>query len=254
MVGDVLGDDILQLSLLLGIFGDESGGLLLRDNEGEWQLSVEFVGDADDTDIRNERIFKQVDFHLCRSDLETADLQHLLETIDNEDFHVLVDRDLITSAYPTVDEGFLGGLLIVTVPRSHRVGFYNQLSRFVETSVGTIGPLDASDNARQENTSGYTGFITSAIGLHADHTSLGETIALKDGGLREESSELLESFIGERSGAAHDGAKTGEVELLNFGALAEHDNNRWNDEEIANLVFGDALKHTSEAEPGHDHY
>ena len=111
MVGDVLSDDVPQLGLFLGILGDKGSGLLLWDNEGEGQLSVELVGDTNNTDFGNERMLGQVGFHLGRSDLETVDLQHLLETIDDEDLHVLVDRDFVASADPTVDEGFLGGLL-----------------------------------------------------------------------------------------------------------------------------------------------
>jgi len=120
VVGDMLGDNILQLSLFLGVFGDESGSLLLGDDEGERQLSMELVGDPNDADLGNERMFAQMSFHLGGSDLETADFQHLLETVDDEDFHVLVDRDLVTGADPTVDEGFLSGLLIVAVTGSHR--------------------------------------------------------------------------------------------------------------------------------------
>ena len=64
---------------------------------------------------------------------------------------------------------------------------------------------------------------------------------------------MLEPFVGERSGAAQDGAKTGEVRLPGLGALAEHDSDRWDEEEVANLVFDDALEHTREAELRHDH-
>ena len=214
---------------------------------------MEFVRDTDNADIGNEWMLDQVGFHLCGSDLETADLQHLLETIDDEDLHVLVDSDFVASAYPTVDEGFLSGLLVVAVAGSHRMGFYDQFPGFVEAGVGAIGPLDTSDNAGQKDASGDTGLFTSTISLHTDHASLSKTVALEDGGLREESGELLESFVGERSGAAHDGAKAGEVDLFGFGALAKHDCNRWDEEEVANLVFDDALKHTSEAKLGHDY-
>ena len=64
---------------------------------------------------------------------------------------------------------------------------------------------------------------------------------------------MFESFAGERSGTAYDGAKTREVELPRFGALAEHDDDWWDEEEVADLVFDDAPKHTSEAELGHDY-
>lgn len=133
------------------------------------------------------------------------------------------------------------------------MGLYDQLSRLVETGVGTIGPLDASDNAGQKNTNGATGLVTPTVGLHTDHTGLSKTVALEDGGLREESSELFESFVGKGSSTAHDGTETGEVDFLGFGTLAEHDGDGWHEEEVADLVFGDALKHASEAELGHDH-
>ena len=254
VIGDVLGDDVPQLGFLLGVLGDEGRGLLLRNNEGEGQLSVELVGDADNADLGNERMLGQVGFHFCGSDLETADLQHLLETIDDEDLHVLVDRDFVTGADPTVDEGFLAGLLVVAVAGSHRLGLDDQLSRLVEAGVGTIGPLDTGNNTGQENTSRDTGLVALlAIGLHTDHTSLGKTVALEDGDLREESGELLEPFGGERSGAAQDGTETGEVELPGLGTLAEHDSDRWDEEEVADLVFDDALEHTREAELGHDY-
>ena len=71
--------------------------------------------------------------------------------------------------------------------------------------------------------------------------------------MREESGELLEPFGGERSGTAQDGTETGEVELPGLGTLAEHDSDGWDEEEVANLVFDDALEHTREAEFGHDH-
>ena len=70
--------------------------------------------------------------------------------------------------------------------------------------------------------------------------------------MREESRELFESFVGERGGAAHDDSKAGEVELLGFRALAEQDGDGRDKEEVADFVFDDALKHTSEAEFWHD--
>ena len=254
MVGDVPGDDIPQLGLFLGVLGEKSGGLLLGDDEGEGQLSVEFVGDTDNANLRDERVLGQVGFHLCGSDLETADLQHLLETIDDEDLHVLVDCDFVTSTDPTVDEGLLGGFLVVAVSRGHRLGLDDQFSGLVEPGVRTVGPLDAGDNTRQENASGGTRLVALlAVGLHPDHTSLGETVALEDGDLREEGGELFESFGRERSGAAQDGAKTREVELPGLRTLAEHNDNGWDEEQVADLVFDDALEHSREAELGHDH-
>jgi hypothetical protein len=71
--------------------------------------------------------------------------------------------------------------------------------------------------------------------------------------LREESGELLESFGGERSGTAQDSAKTREVELPGLGTLAEHDGDGWDEGEVADLAFDDALEHTCEAELEHDH-
>jgi hypothetical protein len=50
VVGDVLGENILQLSSLLRVLCDESSGLLLGDDEGEGQFSVEFVGDTDNAE------------------------------------------------------------------------------------------------------------------------------------------------------------------------------------------------------------
>ena len=254
MVCDVLGDDVPQLGLLLGVLGEKSGSLLLGDDEREGQLSVELVGDTDNANLRDERMLSQVGFHLSGSDLETADLQHLLETIDDEDLHVFVDRDFVTSANPTVDEGLLGGILVVAVARGHRLGLDDQFAGLVETGVCTVGPLDAGDNTGQENASGDTRFVTLlAVGLHTDHTSLGKTVALEDGNLREESGELFESFGREWSGTAQDGAKTREIEFPGLGALAEHDGDGWDEEEVADLVFDDALEHSREAELGHDH-
>lgn len=209
VVCDVFGNDILQLGLFPRVLSDESGGLLLGDDESEGQLPVELVGHTDDADVRNERVLAQVGLHLCGSDLETADLQHLLETIDDEYFHVLVDRDLVTGTDPTVDKGFFGGLFVVTVSRSHRMGLDDQLAGLVEAGEGTVGPLYTSNNSWQENTSGDTRLVTSFdASLHPDHTSLRETVGLEDGGLGKESDELLESFVGEGSGTAEDGAKT----------------------------------------------
>ena len=71
--------------------------------------------------------------------------------------------------------------------------------------------------------------------------------------MREESSELLEPFVRERSSTAQDGAKTREVGLPGLGTLAEHDSDGWDKEEVADLVFDDALEHTREAELGHNH-
>jgi len=254
VIGDVLGDDVPQLSLFLGVLGEKSSGLLFGDDEREGQLSVELVGDANNADLGDERVFGQVSFHLSGSDLEAADLQHLLETIDDEDLHVLVDRDFVTSADPTVDEGLFGGFLVVAVARCHRLSLDDQLSGLVEAGVGTVGPLYASNNTRQKDASGDTRLVALlGVGLHTDHTSLGETVALEDGDLREESGELLKSFGGERSGTAQDGTKTGEVELPGLWTLAEHDGNRWDEEKVADLVFDDALEHSSEAELWHDH-
>jgi hypothetical protein len=254
VVGDVLSDDVPQPGFLLGVFGDESGGLLLWDDEGERQFSMEFVGDTNDADLGNERMLDQVGLHLGGSNLETADLQHLLETIDDEDLHVLVDCNFVTGADPTVDESFFGGFFVVAVARSHRLGLDNQFSGLVEAGKGTVSPLDTGDNTGQENTGGAAGLVALLIvGLHTDHTSLGETVALEDGDLREKSGELLEPFGGERSGTAQDGAKAGEIELPRLGTLAEHDSDRWDEEEVADLVSDDALEHTREAEFGHDH-
>jgi len=254
MVCDVLSDDVPQLGFLLGVLGEESGGLLLGDDEREGQLSVELVGDTDNADLGDERMLGQVGFHLGGSDLETADLQHLLETIYDEDLHVLVDRNFVTGADPTIDESFLGGFLIVAVARGHRLGLDNQLSGLVEPGVGTVGPLDTGNDAGQENASGGAWLVALlTVGLHTDHTSLCETVALEDSDLRKEGSELLESFCGERSSTAQDGAKAGEVELPGLGTLTEHDGDRWNEEEVVDLVLDDALEHSREAELWHDH-
>ena len=132
------------------------------------------------------------------------------------------------------------------------MGLDDQLSGLVGTSEGTVGHLDTSDNTRQQNASGDTGLVALfAVGLHTDHTSLGKTVALEDSDLREESGELLESFVGKRGGTAQGDAKTGEVELLGLGALGEHDSDGW--DEVADFVFDDTLEHTREAELRHDH-
>lgn len=64
---------------------------------------------------------------------------------------------------------------------------------------------------------------------------------------------MLESFTGERGSTAHDGTKTGEVALPGFRTLAEQEGDGWDEEEVADLVFDDAPKHTSEAKLGHDY-
>jgi len=128
--------------------------------------------------------------------------------------HVLIDRDLITGVDQTVNEGSLGRFLIVDVAGSHRVDLRDQLSVFVEAGVGTVGPLDTDNNTGQENTSGDIGVVALlAVGRHAGHIGLSETVALENGDVREESGELLESFIGKRSGTTQDSVKTREVGL-----------------------------------------
>ena len=132
--------------------------------------------------------------------------------------------------------------------------FDDQLSGFVESCVCAVGPLDASDNSWYENANGAARLVTPFnICLHRNHTGLCKTVALENCGLREESRELLESFVGERSGTAHDYAKTGKVEFPSFVALAEHDSNWWDKEEVGDLVFDNALEYGREAELGHDY-
>jgi len=56
---------------------------------------------------------------------------------------------------------------------------------------------------RRGRLSGDTGLVALFIvGLHTKYTSLGETMALEDGELREKSGELLEPFTGEGYGTA----------------------------------------------------
>jgi len=50
---DTAGEDSLWNLAVGDVLGDESGGLLLRDDEGEVQLSVELMEDADGTHLRN---------------------------------------------------------------------------------------------------------------------------------------------------------------------------------------------------------
>ena len=69
----------------------------------------------------------------------------------------------------------------------------------------------------------------------------------------EDSGELLKPFVGERYGAVQDGAKIGQVEPSGLGIFAKHDNDAWDEEEVTDLVFEDALEHTREAELGHDY-
>jgi len=57
----------------------------------------------------------------------------------------------------------------------------------------------------------------------------------------------------ERCGTVQDGAKTGQVELSGLGTFAKHERDGWDEEEVADLVLGDALEHTREAELGHDY-
>ena len=188
MVGDVLSNDVPQLSLFLGVLGNKSSGVLLGDDEGEGQLSVELVGDTDNADLGNKRTLDQVSLHLGGGDLETADLQPLLETIDDENLHVLVNRRFVTGADLTVDDGFFRRLLVIAVARSHRAGLDDQFSGLVETSEGTIGPLDTSNKAGQQNASGDARFVALfTVGLHTDHTGLGKTVALEDSNLRKQS-------------------------------------------------------------------
>ena len=243
-----------MMSLFLGVLGNKSGGLLPGDDEGEGQLSVELVGDTNNADLGNKRMLGQVGLHLGGGDLEAADLQHLLETIDDENLRVLVNRHFVTGADLTVDEGFFRRLLVIAVARSHRAGLDDQFSGLVETSEGTISPLDTSNNAEQQNAGGDARFVALfTVGLHTDHTGLGKTVAMEDSDLRKQSGELLEPLVRERSSAAQDGAKTGEVRLPGLGALTEHDSDRWDEEEVVNLVFDDTLEHTREAELRHDH-
>ena len=209
---------------------------------------MELMGDADNTRLGNEPMLGQVGFHLGGSNLETTDLQHLLETIDDEDLHALVNRHFVTGADPTVGEGFLGRFLVVVVG-GHRVGLDDQLSGLVEAGVGAVGPSDTGDNTGQENTSGDTWLVALfTVGLHTDHTSLGKTVALEDGDLREESDELLEPFVRKGNSTVRDGAKIGKVELPGLWTLAEHNSDEWDKEEVADLVLDDALKHIREAE------
>lgn len=63
----------------------------------------------------------------------------------------------------------------------------------------------------------------SPLALHSDRAGLGEAAMLEDVDLREEGGELLESFIGERSRTAQDGAKTGEAGLPGLGTVPERD-------------------------------
>ena len=71
--------------------------------------------------------------------------------------------------------------------------------------------------------------------------------------MREENHEPFKSFVGERGGTAHDCAKTGKVKLPSLGTLTKHDNDGRDLEEVADLVLGDALEHTSGAGFGHYH-
>jgi len=79
-------------------------------------------------------------------------LEHFLETMDDEDLHVLVDHDFVTGANPAVDKGFLSHFLDVAIARCHRVGLDDQVSRFVEAGVGTVGTLDTGNTTEQEST------------------------------------------------------------------------------------------------------
>ncbi len=226
------------------MFGGERGDLVgagvlswLEDDEGAWSFPGFVIGNADDGRIGNRWMGQQQRLELGRRDLESLELDQLLDPIDDRQVAVLVDEADVAGMQPAVFVDRVGGCLrVVQVPLHHLRSTHPHLADAAHVLVVAVLHVhDPAFGIRHGDAAG-AGLEPAHPGDVGYRAQLGHSVALHHLAV-DPFGGLLGELCAERCGSGENLREAGEIETVDHGVLRESKHDRRDSKQPGDLVL-----------------